>query len=532
MNPSPHTQRWLWITGLLSALLAGIFYVRTLHPGVGPYLDSIQYQIVTLVMGVSHPPGYPLFTWLGALFVHGLPFNNPAYRLNLLSAVTSAVTVLLIQRVNYRLTRSVAIATLGALLLAFAVRFWYQATYTELYPLYNTFVAAEWLALLAFMETKQPRYYFLSAALYALSFGVNAPAIVLLPMWLWAVLSTDHRMLTRPKNFAFIALIVLVAAAQYFYIPLRAFADPPAKFCNFCPRTWAELPDFLTGKRWWGISFGLPPKYWLQRWADSGYQLMLQFWPVGVMAGGVGLWALFRRQARVAVTCLLGLAGVWFFVSTYNVVDWDDFMTPVCVFFAPLIAVGIQDVWLWLRARLDARRPSFTPLVRAMGILLIAVWVVLITRNNYPLVDQSRKTDWHAWARDLLPQFEDGAWLLTPPTPTDGFVQTWVLRYISWAENLHPEMTVVYVPGGEFDPPGPPPGYITWKEAEPHLREHPVYLIELNDERVHRYVLLPVRRYDDWIIGYRIVGERTAQGIEPWVDEETWADIQDEIIMP
>ena len=120
----PHNdRRLLWITAIPLALLTGILYVRTLHPGVGPYLDSIQYQIVTLVMGVSHPPGYPLFTWIGAAFVHLLPFGNPAFRLNLLSAVTSVVTVVLIQRVNYRLTRSVAISTLGALLLAFAVRF-------------------------------------------------------------------------------------------------------------------------------------------------------------------------------------------------------------------------------------------------------------------------------------------------------------------------------------------------------------------------------------------------------------------------
>ena len=79
-----------------------------------------------------------------------------------------------------------------------------------------------------------------------------------------------------------------------------------------------------------------------------------------------------------------------------------------------------------------------------------------------------------------------------------------MLRYIP-AENLHPELTVVYVPGGEYDPPGPAPGYITRKEAEPHLREHPVYVIELNDERVQRYALLPILRYDGWVIGYCIV---------------------------
>jgi len=72
----------------------------------------------------------------------------------------------------------------------------------------------------------------------------------------------------------------------------------------------------------------------------------------------------------------------------------------------------------------------------------------LVLLNNYPIADQSHKVEWHAWARDLLPQLEEEAWLLTPPTDTDGFVQTWVLRYISWAEGLRPEMQVIYVPDG------------------------------------------------------------------------------------
>ena len=171
-------QRWLLVTGALVALLSGVLYVRTLHPGVGPYLDSIQYQITTLVLGVSHPPGYPTYTWLGALFVHGLPFGNTAFRLNLLSAVASVVTVLLIHRVTYRLTRSVAAATLGALMLALAVRFWYQATYSELYPLYNMLVAGTWLALLTYIETRRFGAYAASVLLYALAFGVNVVALV------------------------------------------------------------------------------------------------------------------------------------------------------------------------------------------------------------------------------------------------------------------------------------------------------------------------------------------------------------------
>ncbi|HEC36311.1 MAG TPA: DUF2723 domain-containing protein [Anaerolineae bacterium] len=511
------------------AVVALVLYLHTLHPGVGPYLDSIEYQITTLVLGVSHPPGYPLYTGLGRLFVALLPWRNAAFRLNLLSAVCSALTVALVQQVTYRLTRSILLSLFGALSLAVAVRFWYQANYAELYPLNGAFVAATTLALLAWMQTRRPALYFLSAGLYALNFGVNAPAVVLLPMWFFAVLVTDHRMLTRPRNLVLTALIVLVAAAQYLYVPLRAFQHPP--FCNYCPENWSEVPAFLSGREWWGIAFGVQPRYYLQRWADSGYQLMLQFWPVGVLLGAVGLWNLVRERTRLGVLFLLGLVGEWFFVVTYDVVDWADFMHPLYILFAPLLAVGLGEAWGWLAARTDRWRAPGRVAVLGLFALAMAGLLVATAINNYPLVDQSQRTDWHAWARDLLAQMEPGSWVLTPPTPTDGFVHSWALRFVSWAENRVPDLVIVYLPG--LDPPGPPPGYLRWEEAEPHLAEHPLYVIELDDERLRNYVLLPVLRNDGWPLGYRVVGGRAADGgVEPWVSPEEWVQIQDRLLWP
>jgi len=522
-------RRMSWVAAGLAAAVAMVLYTRTTHPGVGPYLDSIEYQLTTLVLGVSHPPGYPLYTWLGRLFVLLVPLGNAAYRLNLLSALCSTATVVLVQRITYRLTRRVPLSLFGALSLAVAVRFWYQANYAELYPLNGTFIAATVLALLAWVQTGRPSLYFLSVGLYALSFGVNAPTIVLLPMWLWAVLSTDCRMLTRPRNLALTALIVLAAAAQYLYVPLRAFQRPA--FCNYCPETWAEVPGFLSGREWWGIAFGVEPRYYLQRWADSGYQMALQFWPLGVLLGGIGLWGLLRSQARQGVLFLLGLAGEWFFVVSYDVVDWADFMHPVYILYAPLVAVGLGEIWAWLSGRLTHQPVAGRAAILGLVALAVTGLLVATAANNLPLVDQSRQTDWHGWARELLAQMEPGAWLLTPPTPTDGFVHSWALRFVSWAEDRRADLTIVYLPG--LDPPGPPPGYLRWGEAAPHLAEHPLYVIDLNDDRLGRFVLLPVSRADGWVIGYRVVGQHAANGEPtPWVDPQEWERIRDLVIFP
>lgn len=523
-------RSWLaWVGALGAGLAAFVLYVRTLHPGVGPYLDSIEYQITTLVLGVSHPPGYPLYTWLGHLFVTLLPWRNPAFRLNLSSAVYSAITVVLVSRITYRLTRSTPLSLLSALSLAVAVRFWYQATYAELYPLNGTLIAATVLSLIRWRETGRRAYYFLSVATYALNFGVNAPAIVLLPMWLWAVLSTDRRVLTTPRDLGATALIVTVAALQYLYVPLRAFQRPP--FCNYCPQDWSQVLDFLMGREWWGIAFGVHPRYWLQRSADTGYQLMLQFWPVGVMVGAIGLWSLVRKDVRAGMLFVLGLMGEWFFVVTYDVVDWADFMHPVYILYAPLMGVGLGEVWEWLKGQVSTWVPPFR-YVSLGAVVCLAGGLLLATGvNNYPLVDQSQKTDWHAWARDLLDRMEPGAWVLTPPTPTDGFVRSWALRFVSWAEGRRPDMVVIYLPG--LDPPGPPPGYLRWEEAEPQLAEYPLYVIELNDDRLKGFALAPVRRGDGWTVGYRVVGRRVdGQGVTPWVSPEEWERVEDQLILP
>ncbi len=533
-----YSNRAAWAASIIAAAVAFYHYVRTVHPGVGPalFLDSVEYQTAVAVMGISHPPGYPLYLFLGKLFSY-IPWgerlahfgDNPAWRLNMMSVVFSSITVLLMGRLIYRLTRSGVITLFGALTLAGAVRFWYQASYTELYPVYTTMVVATFLLLMAWMETRKPWLYYASAAVYALSFGVNAPAIVLLPAWLWAVLVTDHRMLTRPKSFGRTAVIVILAASQYLYIPIRALVAGPPIICNYCPQTWSELPAFLSGQEWWGISFGLDRQFWLQRWADSGYQLMLQFWPVGVMLGGIGLWDMLKNRWRQGGTFLLGLAGTWYFVVSYDVVDWSDFMTPVYVLFVPLIAVGMAVVWQWLAEKAaNWQQPVYAALLVVMLVSPV-VFFTAVFRNNAPIVNQSGNMIWHWWARDFLKQMEPDAWVLTPMTATDGFVPSWMLHYVALTEG-RPDVQMVYTPG--LDTPGPAPDYHRWEDAEPELAQHPVYAIERNDERMIRYVLLPILREDGSTLGYQVVGERDGETVTRWVSDARWAEIEPLLVFP
>jgi hypothetical protein len=73
------------ITGLTLAI-----YWNTMCPTVFWY-DSAEFVAAAHTLGIPHPPGYPLYSIVGHLFSY-LP-GDPAWTINLLSAVSAALTV-------------------------------------------------------------------------------------------------------------------------------------------------------------------------------------------------------------------------------------------------------------------------------------------------------------------------------------------------------------------------------------------------------------------------------------------------------
>ena len=130
--------------GVLFAIATGIaflIYLRTLAPGVLDG-DSGEFQFAAWGWTLAHPTGYPLYLLIGGLWQHLIPFGNPAFRLNLLSAVFAALTIGLSYRIFFRLTAHRGAALVAALALAVSPTFWSQATETEVYALNSLLVAA------------------------------------------------------------------------------------------------------------------------------------------------------------------------------------------------------------------------------------------------------------------------------------------------------------------------------------------------------------------------------------------------------
>ncbi len=242
-------RRSVWLD-LAVAALAGIIalaiYIRSLAPGL-LWGDSAEFQMAAWLGGFAHPTGYPLYLMLGWLWTHLLPVRDPAFRMNLFSAVWGAVAVGLVALLAMRLIRFLRAADLtgfrnlsglsrliafgAALVFIFTPTFWSQAVVAEVYTLHAAFVAAILLALLVWGERRlngdvrgAERLAYVVALLFGLSLAHHRSTILLIPgaALFVALVIRGNWLRPSPRQVATWLICLLAPLLLYLYIPLRA----------------------------------------------------------------------------------------------------------------------------------------------------------------------------------------------------------------------------------------------------------------------------------------------------------------------
>ena len=162
-------------------------YLLTLAP-TATLWDAGEFLTAARTLGIPHPPGTPLVVLLGHVWGQVLFFGNYAWRLNLLSAVSSAVAAgfffLIAERAlagEERLTRTAGAAA-AALLAAFTFTHWQNSNETEVYAIATAGIAGiTWLALLWRDRRAEPgSARLLLLAVYVLGLAVGTHLLTLL----------------------------------------------------------------------------------------------------------------------------------------------------------------------------------------------------------------------------------------------------------------------------------------------------------------------------------------------------------------
>lgn len=199
-------------------LLSYAFGLFRCAPGVTTG-DAGELAAAASVLGVSHPPGYPLYALVGKAFGLLFPFGAWTHRMNALSSVLCAGAL---ASLNDALKRwgFPGPARWGALAVLGLSAAWQESmTVAEVFSL-HAFLAALLLWLCAHERAVQPGPAAALGLVFGLSLGNHQTMVLILP----ALLLTPG---LRARAVASAAAGALLGLGVYAYLPVRAGASPP-----------------------------------------------------------------------------------------------------------------------------------------------------------------------------------------------------------------------------------------------------------------------------------------------------------------
>lgn len=240
----------------LAFVIALITYALTVQPTV-PFWDCGEFTSAAVQQQVPHPPGAPLFLMIGKVF-HLIPIGDDGWRVNMVSVVASALTVLLLYLITEKVIRHFFLEPLdqgangmlvygsslvAALAYAFSDTFWFNAVESEVYAASALFVALiVWIMMVWSDKADEPgheKYLLLIAYLIGLSTGVHL--LSLLTIFSLVLLVYLRKYKVRPLGLVLTGIVGVAAfVVIYYFIIMRL----PAIFAGTLPFFKSEAREY------------------------------------------------------------------------------------------------------------------------------------------------------------------------------------------------------------------------------------------------------------------------------------------------
>jgi len=319
------------------------------------------------LMGINHPPGYPLYTIISHIFTY-LPWGNIAFRINLMSAFFSSLASLLIFFSGCILFKHEAPATATAIIYAFSCTFWKLSLSSEVFA-FHVFLASLLIFILLYWRDKSLKgeksdnLIYICALLTGLCLCHHHTIILLFPALFFIILATDKKIF-RDRRIIISLFMLFLGLLPYIYIPLRA---------DSAPLNWgATDPDGFMGvvtRRGYG-SMSLSAKG-EETWSGGNIihnltvyfnSLFKQFTPILIFLLLPGFYQAFRKNKTIFIFFLL------IFI----------FSGP---FFLVLADPPPEEGWKWILERFYLL--SFLPVVFLMG---YGLEFIFLKRKNSSLI--------------------------------------------------------------------------------------------------------------------------------------------------
>jgi len=426
--------------GVAAFALLLIVYLLTLAPSLTwGHHGADGGDLVTAVAqgSIPHPPGFPAYLLLGALFIR-LPWGNPAWRLNLMSAVmaggAAGLTVMAVRSLPHfenrkqeagskkHSTTEFAICDLrsaicAGLSLGLSPLFWSQALIAEVYA-----PAAFFAAMVTLIALRGGPAWVLGLV-WGVGMGAHPTLLFLAPMVAWGAWK---------KPGFFHKTWFLVQASMMALLGWWAMYGPVLLARGGVPSPWGDVSTFggwwalVSGQLYHGYLFGLPLAGWPQRFLAWTGLLARQFTPFGALLAGLGWFHLWRERRALAGVSALSFGAFSLYAIGYDTADSLAYLVPALPLAALWLGAALARVAAWMRGRLrhSAWLLLFLPLLQALFF-----WGQMDLGGNHAAME---------WAEHVLEEAPPQAILLTAQDR-----HTFTLWYVHGVLGKRPDVVVV-----------------------------------------------------------------------------------------
>lgn len=400
---------WI-IPALFGAAVYSTTMCRTVYVG-----DSGEFSLVFKTLGIAHPPGYPLFTLLGNVFVSLTTFFPPAFSANLFSLLIAvAVLPILVHLMKEAGPILTAILTW---IWAFSPLFWGETVGVEVYTLNLLFIAG----ISALALGSHPKKWHLICFLFGLSLAHHLTSLALIPAL--GFIFFQEKPARGLKPWLTYIFLLLLGLSIYFYLPVRAGRSPLADWGH--PSSLNLLLNHITAAQYqqaaafsiadFPLSFKLFFNLLLDNWSWLGVVFLLLGSAFGCKSGS--------RRMRFAWILLLSDL---LLVAFYRIPDIDPYYLPALLASWMLISEGV------IRLITTVASPALRRGVYAAA----GAAVLCLLGLNYSKIDRSNT--------DLARQY--GEWILDTAGSGTVFTQddnaSFAALYLRYAEGHRPEVEV------------------------------------------------------------------------------------------
>ncbi len=407
---NPQNLGWL-VPLLIGGMVYYVTMCRTVYVG-----DSGEFALVFKTLGIAHPPGYPLFSLIGRLFVALTGFFRAAFSANLLSVLIAA-TVIPVLFFALKGSDKPVLAAILTLIWAFSPLFWSETAGVEVYGLNLFFIAL----LVTLSLGDYPRKWLLIAYLCGLSFAHHLTVITVIPALIFAFFS--ERSTPKWKLLGSGLILFMLGLSVYLYLPVRSSLSPLADWGH--PSTLSLLINHVTASQYQQtVMFSLSNLLSSSQLFFS--ILVANWWWIGFILVIIGIIYGIRQNLRRAILLLILLVSNIIITAFYHIPDIDPYYLPAL--FACFMFMSDGVIFLWEKYAI----PNTRRLI--MGVAGVAALSMLLL--NFNRMDNSG----HRLAEDYGKLVLDTANSGTVFTNDDN--SSFPALYMRYGENYNPSVEV------------------------------------------------------------------------------------------